>query len=77
MAGLVVVEGSRSGVTDDATFDAFYRAEYRGVLAFAASLCRDDDAAQYVTQDAGLPRKTRRLTAGTSQSCRSRLAPTW
>jgi RNA polymerase sigma-70 factor (ECF subfamily) len=53
------MEGSGNGVTDDATFDAFYRAEYRRVLAFAATLCRDDDAAQDVAQDAFLAAQRR------------------
>ena len=38
--------------TDSRSFAAFYRAEYRPVLAFAASLCRDVHAAEDLTQDA-------------------------
>ncbi len=33
-------------------FDAFYAAEYRSVLAFAASLCHDIHAAEDLTQEA-------------------------
>jgi len=35
-----------------ASFDAFYAAEYRAVLAFAVTLCRDRHAAEDVVQDA-------------------------
>ena len=38
--------------SDAQTFAAFYAAEYRSVLAFAASLCRDRHAAEDLTQDA-------------------------
>lgn len=37
---------------DVESFVAFYAAEYRAVLTFAASLCRDLHAAEDVTQDA-------------------------
>jgi len=37
--------------SDAQTFAAFYAAEYRSVLAFAASLCRDRHAAEDLTQE--------------------------
>ncbi len=40
------------GTTDARSFAAFYAEEYRGVLAFATSLCRDLHAAEDLTQDA-------------------------
>lgn len=44
---------------DVESFVGFYAAEYRAVLAFAASLCRDLHAAEDLTQDAFLAAQRR------------------
>jgi RNA polymerase sigma-70 factor (ECF subfamily) len=49
----VITDGAGARLGEDAeSFDAFYTAHYRRVLAFAASLCRDRHAAEDLTQEA-------------------------